>query len=256
MNSASILLSVVTITRNNPDGLARTVESAAALRGWGVEHIVVDGSDGQYTPQNTVCCSRAGVRYIYREPEGISDAFNFGLSEAHGEWIWFVNGGDAIHELLEPSWLLGLLSKSGAAITTGGIHYDGEPQIRYAPMLSDRWPLLSCWFPHPATLVRRNLLVAVGGFDLRYAIAMDYDLWLRLAHQGVLVDVISMPFARFDLGGVSNQVHARTQLLREESRIILEQWKHLLRQNAQMTFRVAGRLLRALRHQFTQSTNL
>jgi len=249
ISDGAVLLTVITVTRNNFDGLVRTVESVEALRLSGVEHVIVDGSDDFCREENLSFCNRAGVYYLYRKPDGISDAFNSGLMASSGVWVWYLNSGDSVHEYIDPAWLLWLLKSSAADIITGGILYGGEAQVRYAPKLADRWPLLSCWLPHPATLVRRHLLVAVGGFDVSYKIAMDYELWFRLLEKDATVDVLSIPLARFELGGVSNQERTRAQLLREEGKIILSHGWHLFWQSVRTSPRVAVRLVRALRHQ-------
>jgi GT2 family glycosyltransferase len=58
--------------------------------------------------------------------------------------------------------------------------------------------------PHTATFYRRAAFQQLGGFDLRYRCAMDYDLWLRLARIGDPVQLLDYLAAfRFHPGSLS-----------------------------------------------------
>lgn len=45
--------------------------------------------------------------------------------------------------------------------------------------------------PNSCAMVRRDAVLAIGGFDPRYRYAMDYDLWLRLADRCVITTLDS-----------------------------------------------------------------
>lgn len=240
-------LSIITVTKNDPAGLARTVKSAECWRvSTDVEHLVVYAG----APPREV---EAGVRFQQQSSSGIAAAFNEGLAMARGDWVWFLNGGDAVHEALDPAWLLTLLANSRADLVVGGIHYDGESCPRPAPPLYRQWPLLECWLPHPATLVKRQPLLQAGGFNVGYSIAMDYELWFRLLQGGVIVDVISVILARFDPNGVSQRATYRHVVCSEEARVILGNWRVLLGAPWGLSCRVIRRLLWSVRHRTKNS---
>lgn len=218
-----IRLSLITVTKDDAAGLARTLASAAALRAVGAEHLVVDGGSDPAATDGIVAQAGEGVTVIARPPQGIADAFNAGIAAARGEWLWFLNGGDAVHEALDSSWLFALLAGTRAQVITGAVQYDGDAVLRPLPPLAGQWPMLSCWLAHPATLIRRDKLVATGGFDRRCQIAMDYDLWHRLLKDAT-VDVISVPFARFDVTGISQRPEKHALVCREEASVLLNHW--------------------------------
>jgi glycosyltransferase involved in cell wall biosynthesis len=213
------MLTIVTITRNDGLGLRRTLDSYAHWCGDEVDGVVVDGGEDNGLAVAKIVGARP-LAVVQREARGIADAMNAGLREARGEWVWFVNGGDAVHEELSPDWLLELLRKTRADVVVGAVHFDDEAVPRKLPPLERQWPLTVCWLPHPSTIVRRELLNQVGGFDERWRIAMDFDLWHRLLVGGTVVDVISTPFARFDINGVSQRRETRSTLIGEESAIL------------------------------------
>jgi glycosyltransferase involved in cell wall biosynthesis len=236
-------LSIVTVTKDDPAGLERTLASTAAWLGNppAVEQIVIDASVPPATIGNPV------IQVVRQHSHGISAAFNEGLQAARGEWVWFLNGGDALHPRLSREWLLQLLSATSAGIVVGALHYDGETTPRSAPPLPKQWPLVGCWIPHPAAIVRRNVLQAAGGFDERWRIAMDFDLWLRLLPQDIGVDVLAVPFASFDVTGLSQRPDKREELQRENAGVLWRYRGLLLSSWLRAGSRLAAALFRAWR---------
>ncbi len=151
-----------------------------------VEHIVVDGASEDNTLN--IVKQFPAVRWISEPDEGISDAFNKGLQLAEGEYVLYLNADDYLYDqkVLQdvlnfidinqhPDWVVGdveIPQKDGITI----------PQRRYSP---------SCWslffrnrICHQAVFLKRQILTEVGGFEKRFKMAMDYDLWQRLCARG------------------------------------------------------------------------
>ncbi len=237
-----VWLSFVTVSKDDAPGLSRTLASAAGWRArGGVEQIVVyAGAEPDALPE--------GVQGLRQEGEGIASAFNEGLRVARGEWVWFLNGGDALHEEISPDWMEALLSRTRADLVVGCIHADGDAGPRVLAPLHEQWPPLHCWLPHPATLVRRQVLIGVGGFSTRYRACMDFDLWQRLLGAGARADVVRMSFARFDLRGLSSRSENVGLLFRENGVVL---WRHqgvVWRAILRSAFGLLLAWLRALRH--------
>lgn len=235
-----ISLSLITITKDDPSGLARTLKSAEPWRLLAdVEQLVVYGGD------KVPDIKEASVKIFRQQSTGIANAFNEGLRQASGEWIWFINGGDAIHETLNPRWLKELLFNTQAEIVTGALCYDGAPVPSTAPPLRLQWPIIPCWIPHPATFVRKSTLTNLGGFDPRWKICMDYDLWFRLLSKSVKIDVVAVPFARFDVTGLSNRLESRELMLRENAAVVWQYRMIILRTCWQKTWAIVHLFLSA-----------
>jgi hypothetical protein len=235
-------LTLVTVTKDDHPGLVRTLASSASLRAAGAEHLVIDGGAGPAAAETVAAAAGGPGRVIRRAPHGIADAFNAGLAEAQGEWVWFLNGGDAVHESLDAAWLLAFLAATRADVVAGMLHFDGEAEPRPPAPLAYRWPLVACWPAHPATLVRRQRLQAAGGFDSRRRIAMDYDLWFRLFGRDAGVDVLSVPLARFDRQGLSERPETAAAARRETAAVVLAHAGRMAGQAGWLGLRVARRI--------------
>ena len=209
-------LTLITITKDDPAGLARTLASAAALRAAGAQHLVIDGGASP-ARAGTAAAGGESVVFHSRPPQGISDAFNAGLALAQGEWVWFLNGGDQVDARLSSDFLQALLGSSRADLVIGGLTYAGETEPRAHPPRELQWPPFRSWIPHPATLIRRRLFAQFGGFDGRYSIAMDYEWWLRVFSTNVPADVLAVPFAVFAGGGLSQRPEMQKVIAREQA---------------------------------------
>ncbi len=89
----SVILSVVTVTRNAAPLLRRTIASVAAQKSSNLEYIVVDGAS---TDNSVGIIKESPVvgKYVSEPDKGIYDAMNKGARMASGEWILFMNAGD------------------------------------------------------------------------------------------------------------------------------------------------------------------
>lgn len=183
MNS-ELRISVITACRNAGKTIEATLRSVAVQENVAgkVEHIVVDGASQDDTL--AVVKQFPAVRWISEPDDGIADAFNKGARLAEGDYVMYLNADDhlydqtVLHDVLNfiddnqnPDWVVGDIAAS----------VDGEiiiPPRRYRPSC---WSLMfRCRIGHPTVFLKRQALMETGGFEPRFKMAMDYDLWQRL----------------------------------------------------------------------------
>ena len=208
------MLEIITITKNDIVGLSRTIYSTKVLREKGnVRQIIIDSSDvGIKELVADFAVKEKNIIYYWQEPKGISAAFNYGLKEARGEWIWCLNGGDTLKDSLDSEWLLKYLSQSGsdAVIFKTEDMATGKVLEKNPPMWGI-WPPILSWIPHPSTIIKKKLFDEFGFFDEKYKLAMDYELFMRFFSKNVSVDLVSIIIAAFNREGASNQFNKRTR---------------------------------------------
>ncbi|MBC7425187.1 MAG: glycosyltransferase [Bacteroidia bacterium] len=89
------VVSIITITWNNLEGLKKTFESVVSQTALEhIEFIIIDGGskDGsaEFLKQN-----ETKISYWQSEKDkGIYDAMNIGLTKCSGDYVWFLNAGD------------------------------------------------------------------------------------------------------------------------------------------------------------------
>lgn len=244
-------VSVITIVRNDREGLRATLDSVRAQDHPNVEQIAIDGGSGDGSAE--LLRERAGeIAHWVSEPDaGISDAFNKGLAAATGEWINFLNAGDTF--------------TSPGSVARAAAHFQRAPIVtafsafgsaRLPPaMWRNRDPLpRRALLSHQSSFVNRRVFGACGGFDSSYRVRMDYEFWLRALRRFEFVFVDEV-WTRFALGGASGrdpgrhfaeELRANRQHLDRPT--IANAWAHARRARSRLA-RATGlrRLSRALR---------
>lgn len=203
---------MITVVKGDPNGLKHTLESISDQEFerphadlW--EVVVVDGSTPRLE-EVALSSSIVNLRYFTQIPEGIYSAMNFGVNLAVGEYLLFLNAGDTLAnssvldsligqlETESPQWAFGRVhftSESGRELMERDWHYDTEAEHLFARGV----------FPsHQGTVMRRDLVELLGGFDESYAIASDYQLMLR-AHKEAKPLELGVGIAQFKQGGAS-----------------------------------------------------
>jgi glycosyltransferase involved in cell wall biosynthesis len=213
----SELVSVIVPTYNYGHYLAGALSSVLRQTHTHLEVLVIDDGSTDDTPE--VVAPFLGdprVRYHRRTNQGPAAARNFGLAQARGTLVAFLDADDL--------WLPAKLTRQLACFSTDtpGLVYarrlliDGHGwQLEYAqPPLHRGWVLpqlfRSNFICFSSVLVRRDLLLEVGGFDTRVGHAEDYELLLRLV-QRCRVDFVDEPLVlyRTGHGNLSSQSEKR-----------------------------------------------
>jgi len=192
--------------------LARAVDSVLAQTSPADECIVVD--DGSSDGTSAFVRRRfPDVTCLRQSHRGVSAARNLGIGAARSHWIAFLDSDDC--------WMPDKLALQRRALAGSGrtICHSEEIWIRRGrrvnPMRKHRkrggWIyrdcLPRCALSPSTSIVRRDLLEAVGGFDESLPACEDYDLWLRLCARQPVELVGRALVTRY--GGHDDQLSAR-----------------------------------------------
>lgn len=180
------LLSVVTVTMNDVDGLVATLGSLVE-QGAGpgtLECIVVDGGCSPEVTSLVTGLDGLSVRLISEPDSGVYDAMNKGWRAARGTYVQFLNSGDT---LAGPSALAAItraLARRPVWAVFGALHLRGGSgtPVRIGNLPHSWWRhalglQVHC---HQATVVRRDLIDHLGGYSTDFGFVGDFDLILRL----------------------------------------------------------------------------
>lgn len=190
---------VVTCTFDSVATLEQTLRSVQAQRGVEVEHLVVDGGSRDGTLELLAAQPRP-PRVLHGVRGGISNAMNAGIAAARGEVVAHLHGDD---HYLHPEVLARVadaLRREGSDWAFGRIVDDVDgvlvPEAFVAPRFSLAALRRGNFVPHPATFVKRAVFQRFGGFRTDYRLAMDYEMWLRIAPH-CRVSQLDEPLAAF-----------------------------------------------------------
>ncbi len=197
-------VSIVTIVRNGLKTLPRTLESVTGQDVSGIEYVIVDGGSTDGTLDLLQANEHRIDLWISATDDGISDAFNKGISLCRGAIIGLLNSDD----WYEPGALAAALQQmqqTGADIACGRLqHWDGDRRTYLAS--SDPTHLAQgMTVAHPTMFVRREAYRKLGLYRLDFRLAMDYEWLLRAVTAGARVAVVEQCLANMQGGGVGDR---------------------------------------------------
>lgn len=179
--------SIITCTWNSARYLDDCIASIQAQDYPHIELIFVDGGSTDGT-LDKIRALKQPYQLLQNVTGGVSRAMNQGLRVARGDVIAYLHSDDYYLRPDVLSLVARHLEQSGCGWLFGRtmslVGDELKPDNYVAPRFSYAKLLRGNFIPHPATFVRRELMVSAGGFNTALKYAMDYDLWLRLAPHG------------------------------------------------------------------------
>ena len=180
--------SIITVSFNADDGLRRAVEALMAQTCGDYEHIIKDGgsSDGSVDAIRALAAGDPRINVTVSPDKGIYDAMNQAVALARGEYIYFLNCGDAFADerVLEDVKRFVLEAKEGEdavnrrdSVIYGDFMLRGEI-IRQPAQLS-KFYLYRRPLNHQSAFFGRGIFEKCGGFDTSLSIRADHELTLR-----------------------------------------------------------------------------
>ena len=223
-------ISIITICFNSEKHLEEAIISVLNQDYPNKEYIIIDGGskDGTLT---IIKKYREQISYFVSEPDnGISDAFNKGIRAATGDVIGIINSDDKLEN--------GALQAVADAFEDDKIKvvrgilkiWNDQTGELFDSMPTLNWPKipLKMGVAHPSTFVLCETYKKFGLYDTNCKYAMDMDILLRWARNGVCMKFVDKPLACFRLGGMSqsDETKRRKELL------------HILKKNGSNSFQI------------------
>jgi glycosyltransferase involved in cell wall biosynthesis len=242
-------VTIVTAVLNAADTIVDTLRSVALQSYPSIEHIVVDGGSTDGT-LDRIRRSGTGVAMLVTGPDhGPFDAMNRGAARATGDVIGFLNADDVFHHRDAVVDLVTALRASDAPVAFSDLLYVGraDPQMAVRLYRSggfDKTSLAYGRMPaHPTLYVRRSLFDRLGGFDLAYPVASDFDFCVRLfAGEAATWVHLDQILVRMRAGGRSRPT-PRTLVRRHGEMLRACRRAGIATNAAMLALRLPGRLL-------------
>lgn len=201
-------LSVITVVRNDPEGLQRTAQSLTEQQFADLEWIVIDGAstDGTVAALSILSGQVRQPDVLISEPDrGIYDAMNKGLVRAQGDWLTFLNAGDSYCESTTLTrvhdWLAATHADWGfGAVRNIDASGDATGMQCASPFTTAGLAFGNTTVPHQATFMRASLTKRIGAFLVDQGTAADQEYILRAAREGAPAELV-WPLVDFRVGG-------------------------------------------------------
>ncbi len=203
---------IITAVYNNSKNIRQALESVLSQVGADVELVVVDGGSTDGSLGIIQQYSNRIAALISEPDKGIYDALNKGIARARGDVVGFLHSDDLFADQAVLSRVKKAFANPEVDAVYGDLVYVDKHDTRKVIRLwkaGEFTPERLGWGwmpPHPTFYVRKSVYERLGGFDLRYRIAADYDNMLRfLGPGGVRCAYIPEVLVKMRVGGASNR---------------------------------------------------
>lgn len=207
------LFSIVTVCYNSEKTIERTFKSVLDQHYFDYEYIIVDGGSKdktldiihKYEP-----LFKGRMKWKSEPDKGIYDAFNKGIEQSTGQYIWIVNSDDYI----QPNALQEL-----EHIIIEGKHPDiisGIARFVCDNKVISRWSYNAetsekeflkkrLGVAHPATIVKKTAYDNWGKYDPDFYIAGDLDWFLTMKENRAHIIFPQVELTNWSDGGISTK---------------------------------------------------
>lgn len=221
MNTQPVI-SVIVITYKSEEFILETLNSAKAQTYQNIELIISDDN----SPDNTIAVCEKWIeknkdRFVRTEiirsakNTGTSANLNRGFSAATGDWVKFIAGDDYLY----PDCLEAFLTVANtnpeieflfSNMTTNGVESENTGLIQFFSLSKEQQYhtlLKNNILPAPATLIKRETVKRINGFDERFQLLDDYPFFLKALKSGIRFFHIDKPlvFYRVHETNISQQ---------------------------------------------------
>lgn len=212
-------ISIITVCYNAAKVIERTLRSVSNQINKDFEYIVIDGASSDDTLK--LVRDIAPFAIVHSEKDkGIYDAMNKAIDMATGDYLWFINAGDAIYDADTTDIIIKSINNSKVLpdIVYGDtLIIDSEDRslglrrLRPPKCLkydSFKKGMLVC---HQSILVNRDI---ADKYDMAYRFSADFDWCVKAIKKSKYNLFIDMPLSKYLNEGTTTQNHRKSLIER------------------------------------------
>lgn len=196
------LLSIVTVVKNDAEGLEKTIKSVLKQSFKNLEYIIIGGKSTDNTDSVIGKYANFLKNFIIEEDEGLYHAMNKAIQFCDGQYYQFLNAGDTLttNSTLQK---VNTIIEQDTDIFCGSIHKVEQNKKRYYKNVKfSVQPLDDMFCCHQAIIARKHIFEEFQ-FDTQYKVSADYHWLLKCLYHGFKFQFSELPVVDFKGGGFS-----------------------------------------------------
>jgi glycosyltransferase involved in cell wall biosynthesis len=199
-------LSIITINLNNSTGLQKTVISVLSQEFTDFEYLIIDGGSSDDSVEVIKRHENKIAFWVSEKDSGIYNAMNKGIAKATGDYLLFLNSGDA---LVDSQVLENLFSnKLDRDFIYCDLNYwEGTKHIKTFKLpekLTFRFLAFGPGLQHPSLFINRKVFNLLGHYNESFKIVSDWEFNLiAIAKHNLTYQHIEITTTNFQTGGLS-----------------------------------------------------
>lgn len=204
-------LSIITINLNDKKGLQKTIDSVVSQTFTDYEFIIIDGKSTDGSVELIEQYKDKVSYWVSEKDSGIYNAQNKGIQQAKGEYLYFLNSGDALYEntALEKVFA----DDPHEPFICGSFYMEREGKLEADTSYKDRdwhlaiYEIFSGFLCHQAFFIHRSNFEKYGLYDESLRVVADWKLFF----QGIAIDRLAVRYVDafiviYNMEGFSTQI--------------------------------------------------
>ena len=178
-------ISIITVCYNEPN-LKATCESVVAQTEQNFEWIVIDGGSDMKTQRILQEYRHRINKFVSEKDSGIYNAMNKGIRLATGEYLLFLNAGDALEDAGVIDNVIKM--KLDREIVYGDVRPVGRgdgKRVQTFPDFIEKFYWIKHTICHNATFIKKSLFDEFGLYDETLRIVSDWKKWIELKYSQI-----------------------------------------------------------------------
>ena len=214
----ALTMSVITPSYNQGAFIERTIQSVLSQDASELDYIVTDGGSTDGTVE-ILRKYEDHLCWVSEKDDGQADAVNKGIRMTGGAILGWLNSDDIYYPGAVRSVLNYFADHPEIDMVFGNANHIDANDCILEPYPTEPWDVARlrevCFLCQPAVFFRRSVVDRHGGLDATLRYCMDYEYWLRLAHQGIRVARLAQVLAGSRLHAATKTLGSRVKCHRE-----------------------------------------
>lgn len=223
-------ISVITINKNNAEGLEKTIRSVIEQDFIDYEYIIIDGNSIDRSCDIIRKYANCISYWISEKDDGIYHAMNKGIAQANGEYCLFLNSGDYLFSRNVLKEYSGY-NITGEIITGNAIVDMGEKgtELVLSPKEVTFYTFFKHTILHQATFIKRSLFDKFGYYNTNLKIVADWEFVIKvLCLFNCNYQSIPLTISVFDTAGMSSRPNNMTICIKEREQVLKQYFSTFL----------------------------
>ncbi len=198
MTKISILLPVY----NDQDFIKRSIDSILNNSFKDYELIIVNDGSNDSTPEILKTINDPRIKVFSKTNTGLIDSLNYGLAKCNYDIVMRIDGDDEIKEDKIKTQLNYFKQGNYILLGTGAEIIDNNSRVKKLINVPEdninilnNMKNLKTSIIHPSIMFYKDAIIKSGGYDSKFDVAEDFELFFRISKYGNLGN-INMPLLR------------------------------------------------------------
>lgn len=224
-------LSIITINRNNENGLRKTITSVLNQSWSDFEYIIVDGASTDNSVdviKNDISSVSEGlnsrIQFISEADTGVFNAMNKGIVMAKGDYLLFLNSGDFFVDNNVLSNVFCVMRETDILSCSCRVSKNGEQVFITTPPTNYTFGFFyNNSLAHQATFIKKDLFNKFGLYREDLKFMGDWEFFVRtIVIAGASTQNIDVILTDYNMEGISSVSNNQYSIIKEKQSVFEE----------------------------------